>query len=618
MNADPQAWLRFLRHYGPIDRNDNMYDETILRSARRSGVRPIQFAHPIEDDVLRCMAGDSGKGHSVILTGTAGDGKTHLCRQAWRVLGGNETEWDSDNPHLTCKAGPCKVHFIRDLSAWAPQHTTRWNPARGALLTRMCEGFFDGNKNERFLIAANDGQLVDALDRLDTTPAVEKARRLVEDLLVEDRQERSGVYLRMFNLSRTSSSALFDLSLDAFLEHPGWQDLRNSIQGENDPFGEKSPIRWNYELLGSPLLRSRLRALLELCDRNGLHVPIRQILILLANAVLGHPDVQGQLMLPSDVSKIITDGTAYKASIYSNIFGGNLSENRRSAITIFDYLERFQIGYETSNRVDNILIFGENDQHLGAYFDEFVASDKHYGADEMFYAAKRAYVEGGDEDSENAPAFLEMLVKQRQALFFKIPWDRAEEVRLWELTVFKYAGEYLEGVISVLRKGESVRRPILSRLVVGLNRVFTGMLVNSERELLLASSGNYSQARVSRILVERIAVDPSKGEKVVLRYDADTGKVLLTTYFAPDILEDFEMNLTRFEYLSRIALEGALPASFSKECYEDLLALKSRLIAAFMKRQSGETSQESQAIGLRILLLTDQGAPDQHFVEVLK
>jgi hypothetical protein len=51
--------------------------------------------------------------------------------------------------------------------------------------------------------------------------------------------------------------------------------------------------------------------------------------------------------------------------------------------------------------------------------------------------------------------------------------------------------------------------PILSRLIKGLNRVFTGMLINSDRELFLATSGNNSQAKVSRILVERLA-DQSK------------------------------------------------------------------------------------------------------------
>ncbi len=143
-------------------------------------------------------------------------------------------------------------------------------------------------------------------------------------------------------------------------------------------------------------MRSRLRSLLELCDYNGLHVPIRQILLLLTNSVLGHPDVKDHLMVPADVPKVIAAGTVSKASLYNNIFGGNLSEIRRQSITIFDYLERFQIGYETSNRVDNILIFGQNDPNLSGYFDELIGNDRFYGADDRFYAAKQQYIEGTD------------------------------------------------------------------------------------------------------------------------------------------------------------------------------------------------------------------------------
>jgi len=147
--------------------------------------------------------------------------------------------------------------------------------------------------------------------------------------------------------------------------------------------------------------------------------------------------------------------------------------------------------------------------------------------------------------------------------------------------------------------------------------VFTGMLINSDRELYLATSGNYSQAKVSRILIERISVDPSKGEKVSLRYDESNGRVLLSVFFTPILFVDFNLTLIRYEFLSRIALEGALPASFSKECYEDLLAFKSQLIAAYFKRQAKEEMPTSATISLTLLSLTEQGTPDPRAVEIV-
>ena len=475
------------------------------------------------------------------------------------------------------------------MSGWAPQQGAEWEAEKEELLQRFCRSLFDPDTDEIFLIAANDGQLIESWRRLQETEHVKRARQVFEELLVEDQRQQSGVRLKFFNLSRASSAELFDRAIEAFLQHPGWQELTEGTPGENDVFGPKCPIRHNYELLQNELVRSRLRALLELCDYNGLHVPIRQILLLLTNSVLGHPDAKDHLMVPADVPKIIAAGTVSRASLYNNIFGGNLSEIRRQTITIFDYLERFQIGYETSNRVDNILIFGEGDEHLGPYFDEFLVNDQFYGADSRFHASKHEYIEGTNESEDGASEFMQMLVSQRRGLFFKIPKNKEEELGLWELTVFKFAGEYLDDVLSVVRNQGMVKRPIVSRLVKGLNRVFTGMLINSDRELYLATSGNYSQAKISRILVEQVSVEPSKGEKIILRFDGASGRVVLSVFFAHDISVDFNLTLIRYEFLSRIALEGALPASFSKECYEDLLAFKSQLIAAYTKRQAKGT-----------------------------
>ena len=598
-----------------------MYDETIQRSARRGGVAPVEFEHPMQERVLQCFDSQSDP-VSVILTGTAGDGKTHLCRQVWNALGGQNEDWASDSPYLGLEhRSPIdqkmmKLHFIRDLSGWAPQQGAEWEYWKEQLLQRFCDSLFRNDSEDIFLIAANDGQLIESWRRLKETESVRRSRQVFEDLLVEDRQEQGGVRLKFFNLSRTGSAELLDRAIQAFLDHPGWQALKEGVPGENEAFGPNCPIRHNYELLQTPLVRSRVRSLLELCDYNGLHVPIRQILLLLTNAILGHPDVKDHLMVASDVPKVIVAGTVSKASLYNNIFGGNLSEIRRQGITIFDYLERFQIGYETSNRVDNILIFGEGDELLGGYFDEFVARDRFYGADPRFYAAKQEYIEGTDESEERPQNFLQLLISQRRGLFFKIPKNKESELSLWELTVFKFAGEYLDDVIAVLKDNSLVKRPILSRLVRGLNRVFTGMLINSDRELYLAMSGNYSQAKVSRILIERVSVDPSKGEKVILRYDHSNDRILLSVFFAPELKIDFNLTLIRYEFLSRIALEGALPASFSKECYEDLLAFKSQLIAAHAKREERERIPARSAIGLSLLTLTEEGMPDPKFVEI--
>jgi hypothetical protein len=624
--AEARNWIRFLRGYGPLPRNENMYDEFIRRSAKRLGVEPLDFEHPERESVLKAVCGPAPT--SVVLTGTAGDGKTYLCRQVWEELGADPIAWHSKAPLLTTTIpAPTTVgspsgsngksdqaprartlHVIRDLSAWAPQRGAAWDPVREELLQRFCASLFDNAaSDEIFLIAANDGQLIEAWHRLRPSHSVRRAREVLETLLVDDTQSLDGIALRFFNLSRRSSADLFDRAVGALLAHPGWEACRALNAGPGEFFGPNCPIRRNSELLATPLVRTRLRALLALCDYNRVHVPIRQILLLLANAILGHMDARNELLTAEDVPRIVREGNVGRASLYNNLFGGNLPDTRREARLVFDALDRFGIGYETSNRIDNILIFGDADESLQPYFDRFVGSDQFYGADAAFRAAQREYVEGADENEERSAAFLQQLVSQRRGLFFKIPEGEAEELRLWELTVFSFAGEYLERVIGRLASGGRVERPILSRLVRGLNRVFTGLLVSDDRELLLATSLTVSEGRVSRLLEDRISVEPRRGDRldVTLRPDAPNSvpSLVVTIGGAPQCT--LPLHLTRYEFLSRVA-EGALPSSFSKECYEDMLAFKSRLLATLAESRAA-SGLEDNALTFQVIDVDEGG-----------
>ena len=205
-------------------------------------------------------------------------------------------------------------------------------------------------------------------------------------------------------------------------------------------------------------------------------------------------------------------------------------------------------------------------------------------------------------------------MNQRRALFFKIPNEETEELRLWDLTVFKYGGEYLEYVLKALREGQSVRRHILGRIVRGTNRIFTGMLINSEHELFLASSASLSQARVSRFLDERISVTPRHGgERIEIVLEADHHPHLVVC-LGGEFSCSFQLTLTRYEYLSRVA-EGAMPNSFSKECFEDVMAFKSRLMRELEARDSGHP--DAGEVVFRVLEVDANGAAREERISVL-
>jgi len=65
-------------------------------------------------------------------------------------------------------------------------------------------------------------------------------------------------------------------------------------------------------------------------------------------------------------------------------------------------------------------------------------------------------------------------------------------------------------------------------------------------------------------------------------------------------------------------LEGALPTSFSKECYEGILAFKSKLLAAYERRQIQDGASMSANLELKILTLSEEGFPMERFIEVIQ
>lgn len=623
MNA-AKDWLKFLRQYGPIAQNGNMFDEEITRTARRTGIRPITFNHPLTNRLFQIFDRYSNEWESIILTGTAGDGKTHLCRQIWERLDGSVEEWASDKPYVVTtfqhsNRGQLYVHVIRDLSAWVPQQGVEWPQDKVKLLLKFSKLLAIQRSKPRdfFLIAANDGQLVETWRRLvqyTRDEDVELALLIFEDLLLKDEEEASG--LKFFNLSKIASARLFELALETLLSHERWKECLASETAVSATFGEKSPIRQNYQLLTNPLVQERLKTLFEFCDYNKLHVPIREILLLLANAILGHPDCPEGLMRPNDVEKIINEGSTARASLFNNIFGGNLTSACQESIPVFRYLNLLRIGYETTNRIDNILIFGETDKALCHYFDKLMGDDTFYGADQAYREACKRYIEGNEEDEKKNVEFLEDLVAKRRALFFKIPPDWEDGLKLWDLTVFKHVGAYRNKIIQPLKEERAVDPNIVRRLVKGLNRIWLGMLVESNQKLYLATGLSFSNVRVSRLLKDEVSVKQRFGQKIEVRWEKGESVPRIQVNLTPTVYRVFSLTLTRFEFLNQVA-DGALPNSFSKECYEDVMTFKSQVLTALAECYGADEEDDDTELTFRFLNIDEQGVPIDEPVEIL-
>lgn len=574
-STEAARWIRFLRNYGPIPTNDNMYDETIQRALRRHRIEPLILPAQFLNQLLANFQADTPS--SEILTGTAGDGKTYHCREAWLALGGAESEWNTGRKVQKLGLGSRELVVVKDLSELRADESAE-------LLERMACDVASPNPERVYLIAANHGQLLEKLKAAPPSAELKAMIQVVEELLVTGTNPNPTIRLNLKDLSQASASLMLPPIIDAMMHHASWEHCDGCPMKNG---GAVCPIWENRGRLQSTAdggtLRRRLSALIELNEQNGVHFPVRQLLALVTNMLLGHPNAPDGLMSCNEVPKIAEQALLDRASVYRNAFGENLSIRRAEKSDLFRKLNAFGIGGETSNRVDSLLVYGADDPALSEAYRDLVLNDLIYGGTPAFTQAQRAYLEGRDTDSVGA--FLTMLRGQRQRLFFTLPQARESEYDLWDLTVFRYGGLYLE-VLDCVNSSKALPRSVMSMLMRGLNRVFTGMLIQNQDDLVLATSGSHSQSKTSPLLDELISVPRQSGEEVSI-VPVPKGGVALAVRLSrgddPGVIR-LPLTPTRFEFLGRVA-EGALPSSFSLECHEDLLAFKARLLSATERRR---------------------------------
>lgn len=599
-----EAWVRFLRSYGPTSNNLTMFDEYVTSALGRAKVQPISLSTPLLESMVQHI--ESKAPGSMLIVGTAGDGKTYHCRALWTRIGGDAKTWSSKGNIKEHRLADGRLAvFIKDL--------TEFNGEESDIpLERLERSVLGGNDSEILILAANHGQLLDRLRDLGRRQ--DRAHPLRKSL--QERFLQAGPApnrLAVFDLSRTTNRNTLNEVAKAVADHPEWENCKRCHLVAN---GKICPIDENRRrLIGecdSGQLARRLGDLIEIARFNGLHLPVRDLLALCSNMVLGYAesrDVKENLMTCADVAKIQEGGKIGKASIYANAFGANLPKRRASDRPVFKAMASFGVGEETTNAVDGLLVYGKDDSRLQPDFDRLVAIDSVYGATAEFRTAQDAYLEGheGTRLEGGSSEFLEMLEAQRRRLYFTLPEAEPGYSR-WSMTAFRFAGDYLD-IIESLKTKKPVSEAIRGRIARGLNRVMTGLLLENVDRIFIASSGGFTQSRVSVLCDHETPSRRQGGVGMAIKLDEETERPQLDVSLSPGPGNSVAFDLTpiRHEFLSRVA-EGALPASFSNECHEDLLAFKAKLLRkAEIVRKAGfvgdddEAGEESAALTLNFI-----------------
>jgi hypothetical protein len=606
-------WVRFLRNYGPLPTNGNLFDEHVNTALMQAGVAPIVLPTPHVDEMLLYV--QQVDGGSLLIAGTAGDGKTYHARQLWLRLGGSDKVWGIRDKIKSLELpGNRRAVFIKDLS--------ELKGAEGDGILDGLEASVSGASTETvYVIACNHGQILDRLRKhKDSAGNSSKLLDAVHQAFLRAGFEHPR--LKVVDLSRSVHRQSLGAVIKAVTEHPEWKGCAECPLNANT---RVCPIAENRKrAIGaddSGRFVKRLGDLIEIARMNGEHLPVRDLLALAANMLLGngHPDVKEGLMTCTDVASLQDADAIDLGSIYRNVFAANLTTRRAMARPVFRTLRSLGIGEETTNGADGLLVYGSDDMRLREDFERYVGIDQVYGATKQFLALQHAYLEG-DESAridDGASPFLARLADQRQRLFFTLPDEIYAKYPFWELTAFRFAGDYLRLVDSVApsEARRVVDERIRARLVQGLNRVMTGLLLDNPDTIFVANSGGFTQSKISVLCETSVPSRRQGGVGMQLRWDRDEQRPAVEVALGGAMgVVPFHLTPVRFEFLCRVA-EGALPSSFSNECFEDLLAFKARLLRkaelARMRARvadvDDEVAEESTGLGLTFIEIEQNG-----------
>ena len=532
----------------------------------------------------------------MVLTGTAGDGKTSLCFELVTELTGRGPQANNGFEKVSVDTGGGKrtLTLIYDVTGWRKRLDGNLSSENVALLEQMAESSFcDGD--DFFVLAVNDGQMHELFRALppDAPEIVKRLERSLIDLHARNESD-SGKRLRLINLSRIPSEEIMQLCLAAVLDRGEWACFDN--ESGNPLFSPASSLARNFRALNSADVRERLCVLARIADASGHHLPIRGVLCLLSNALLGHPDARDRVMRPGpEADTLLKAANAHRAALHRTLFGENLTPTNRRKREVYRFLSMLHIGEETTNDLDELFIFGSRDQELGGAYRDLIAADPFLQRNPDFGGLVTRYIRGDMIDEDETKQFLAELGSERRRVFIQASSQQFRTYALWKTSVFHHAREFLDDIVIPLQSRRSPSRLLLRKVASGLNRIWTGMLLADQaNEIYLTTGLDLTTSPVSDIYLTQIELDSDPPGLEVKSKEGSTVPVAVLHASGREFR--FDLTLPRFEFLCRVA-DGAMPSSFSRESCTDFMSLKQRCLRDLQLRASSRSLHLIDVLG---------------------
>lgn len=473
----------FVSYLGSYGLGSNLqYDEHVAKTAQQFGIDAFEFDLPQQQkyrtDIKRAI--DQRQSCLILLSGRAGDGKTHFLRTLFtdpEYLGGTREEWNhSPNCFEFTKQsadGPITFTLVKDF-------TSNDSDAEQKKLRATIAAIFSQNQNPQpdapcriVIIAGNNGKILERFQSFygDQNEVNIFIHALERYMLEHDRSkidELPGVQCHDMSacLGTKEIAAIYKKVLD----DSRWEQCAQC------PYHELCPIVRNRQVLQEPLVLTRLLQIQELLVDNGLHFTMRNVLLLIVNALFGRTNddkylncnvvmrnfkslnkqIEALPLLAPDTTDSeraarafeidrLVMGTPLGSKPFDNLLGLNLKaaaskrgrkkvEEPQSFLSddtmpIFHELGTLSLGAFSTKLIDEFLVLGANtdvfSQEIAQFHARLAQRHDHY---DLFGSLERCYhsvqskdlAEDGGASGEYAQ-MAELLMSLRRLLFFVLP-----------------------------------------------------------------------------------------------------------------------------------------------------------------------------------------------------
>ena len=524
-DSQNEKFIYYLKNFGPWQGSSNQQAENnAINSRTNNNVEPFNFDITAQKAYIEALNGFITKHESkvVFISGQAGDGKTHFLRKIFidpDLLNQTSEIWEDHKRDTVFTVSSYGVTFtvVKDFSGIASDDTKLLDQ----VFVPIEEIIEQKNDSPHIvLIAANNGKILEHFAARAEAKANAKENSAINSALVntlesfvllgkgKDKLDNSRIVC--FDMAKCMNKKLVCDVFKEVINRDDWQKCSECALHSDCPI-----FRNRNMLLNNEVFYERLGQMFELLIDDGAHFTMRNILLLVANTLLGRQasTIKERFYTCKKIKNAKSRSGDWKdkdkdVSPFDNIFGANfvLKDKITADTIIFKQLEPLAVGYSTTKLIDNFILFGHDDEILSLaskYQDLVNSPDNVFGYSkklsellEELHESELDILDKSDSDDDLPNSHKDMqklLLSLRRMVFFTMDSSK-ESKNLFDpflMTAYKFSQEYFElkQLLSNENKQLKLNQTIKS-ILTGCNRVFTSLMVLSQQSSLVVTSNN--------------------------------------------------------------------------------------------------------------------------------